>query len=232
MTRRRPRPHAPLESTFFSRGLSVGTDHPDAVRQQDVKMGVEVQAVSSPLHDAQAGHQRLDVGRATALPGGEGVVAQAHHRVQDVRAEGQEGAQLEGKADDDVAEGHGGEDVVHKVCAAIRHVSRATAWAQGPGLAGKRNDLTGLAAGAHHAGEAAHGGDPAAQVGAEGALNEPGQPLARLLAHQAEEAFQVLAHNLVEDGVFGTVSLSDGHGAPQGEKRATWSDDDRNKRGE
>jgi hypothetical protein len=91
-------------------------------RQQDVKVGVEVRAVSSPLHDAQAGHGRLDVARATSLPGGEGVVAQAHHRVQDVRAEGQEGAQLEGKADDDVAERHGGEDVVHEVGAAICHV--------------------------------------------------------------------------------------------------------------
>jgi hypothetical protein len=57
--------------------------------------------------------------------------------------------------------------------------------------------------------------------------------LARLLTHQAEKAFQVLAHHFVEDGVFGAVSLSDGHGAPpQCENRAMWSDDDRNKRGE
>ena len=135
---------------------------------------------------------------------------------EDLRPEGEQAADLERQADDDLAVRHLGEHVVQQLRRSAGRLPGRARGAQEARLAAEGQDGLVPTSGAAQAGEAGRG-----QAGVKRALDEPGQRGAGLLPAGAEEVPQLLADDPVESGVLRAMPLAMAcHGRWQSSPRA------------
>jgi hypothetical protein len=180
----------------------VGAAREDALEQQRVKMDVQLEATAKPLD--RGDRATAAVTNSTAPP------APALEAEKRTRVDGEHGATedvIPGEAiaervrqgEHPLADGDVGQDVLDELRGAGSHPPAAATRTEAPSLAGERHERFGVAADALKPREAA-APDPAVEEGAELLLEKAREPVRVGARRGSEEALQVLAYDLVEDG--------------------------------
>jgi hypothetical protein len=91
---------------------AIGLLVPSSVRDEQVQMRIEIETASASLERAHGADTYVRVTGATSQPPQNGVADQAHRGIEDGRPKGEQGADLERQADDDLTIGHRRQHVV------------------------------------------------------------------------------------------------------------------------
>jgi hypothetical protein len=176
---------------------------PRPIGDEHVKVRMDVEASARSLQDRDPAHAAA---RAPPLPGHHRIVDQPHCCLEDRRPEGEQAADFERQADDDLAVRNFGEHAIQEVRGTVAHVSPRARRAQEARLATEGQDRFVSAACTDQAGETCRG-QAAREVGPKGALDEPRDLRACLLPTSAKEVFEVLADDSVESTVLRPMPL-------------------------
>jgi hypothetical protein len=109
--------------------------HVDAVNEERVDVGVDLEGRTEAVQDRDDRGVGLVVGNPVPLPVVEGARDDAADVVEHVRPKSEETADLPGEAYRPLAERRHGKDVVHQVGGAVGGMAGAAGWTQLPGLA-------------------------------------------------------------------------------------------------
>src|SRR5947208_13179506 len=197
----------------------------DAVQQEGVEVDVQLEAAPEALdhrHGAAPPVAHARARRAAAIEPEHGAYGDAEHRAAERVIVGEEIAQAVRQREHPLAHGDVRQDVIDEVCGLLRHAAAAAARTKAASFARERHEALEGTALAPNAREAS-AERAARQELAELSLDEAGEPAAiAAVGDLAQEGFQVLADDAMEDGALrGSGPIGgDAHGRWASEARA------------
>src|SRR5438093_1831049 len=207
-----------LEAPVFSLGE-------DAVQEEGVEVDVQLEAAPEALdhrHGAAPPVAHSPAARSAAIEAEHGPSGDAEHRAAERVIVGEEIAQAVRQREHPLAHGDVRQDVIDEVCGLLRHAAAAAARTKAASFARERHEALEGTALAPNAREAS-AERAARQELAELSLDEAGEPAAiAAVGDLAQDGFQVLAHDAMEDGALRGPGLirGDAHGRRASEARA------------
>ena len=188
-------------------------------------MDVQLEAAPEALdhrHGAAPPVAHSPAARSAAIEAEHGPSGDAEHRAAERVIVGEEIAQAVRQREHPLAHGDVRQDVIDEVCGLLRHAAAAAARTKAASFARERHEALEGTALAPNAREAS-AERAARQELAELSLDEAGEPAAiAAVGDLAQEGFQVLAHDAMEDGALRGPGLirGDAHGRRASEARA------------
>ncbi|MEK7756876.1 MAG: hypothetical protein AAB385_06655 [Planctomycetota bacterium] len=200
--------------------LGVLAQSVNAVESKNVKVQMKIQRASKPLY------KRYDA-RLCAFHASRGGLRHVplRNHVDKYSEDGRkkpwvschEGLDVERHREDPLADGDIGQHVLHQMSAGIGHPTRTAAWTDSSTLARKSHQDVSATLLAPRSGETV-GEDAALHVLSKLLIDIPRKAVALILSRDGEQGFEVLAHEAMKQGRFGSPPLVGlRHGVVQGQ---------------